>query len=103
MNKTINVLVKQKSWPNPYGVYTIETNSTNCDELEVNQRCIDRIHELVEGKWDVEFDSGIIILYGSYPRSKPPKLCQSCGTRIPYHRTWCDECLLEHSNGMLAW
>lgn len=88
MNKIITVTVKEKPWPNPYGAYRIEVNS---HELEVDQKCVDRIHDLVEGKWDVEFDGGIIVAYGSFPRSKPPRVC-ACGTRIPFNTFFCNEC-----------
>lgn len=90
MNNTITVTVRTKTWPNPHDLYTIDVNGR---ELDVDQKCVDRLHDLAGGEWEAEFDGGIVLVYASFKRSQPPKLCAECGRQIPRCRYWCDDCV----------
>jgi hypothetical protein len=96
---TIRVIVREKPYPNPYSVYCIEIGS---HDLEVEQKCIDRLHDLTQGQWDVEFDGGQIVLYGQFERGGPPTTCIRCGKRLPVSwRDYCDDCLRTVLEGRL--
>jgi hypothetical protein len=93
---TVYVKTGVTSWWNLSGLYHIEIGK---HELEVGQTCIERINDLVDGQWTIDFDDGELIACAEIQRGRAANTCRDCGKRIPHIRTWCNDCLFKIAKG----